>query len=212
MKSETRRAQLIGAATKLFSERGYNGTTTKEIASSAGVNEALIFRYFPSKEVLYRGVIDEYVKSSRKPEWHAEIRRCMAEKDDAALFRKLIGYVFEAYRSDPQMQRLIVFAILEGYHKESERACHLPKGLLKEVVRYISERQSEGALYQMDPLGMFQAVFGMARSYAVGRYIYKLNEMKVSDDEAIEMFVQFVIRATHLPKRILRNSPANQAG
>jgi len=199
MKSQERRAQLIEAATILFAENGYSGTTTKEIARAAGVTEALIFRHFESKESLYKGVIEEYVSRSRRPEWHAEIRRCMDATDDVELLRKLIGYVIEAYRSDPMMQRLIIFATLEGYHKEADRACHLPKPLLKEVVAYFSRRQQEGVFVAMDPLGMFQTIFGMARSFAVGRYVYKLKEISVSDDQAVEMFLAFTMRAVFLP-------------
>jgi TetR/AcrR family transcriptional regulator len=198
MKSQERRAHLIESATALFAEKGYSGTTTKEIARAAGVTEALIFRHFESKESLYKVVIEEYVDRSRRPGWHAEIRRCMDASNDVELFRKLIGYVIEAYRSDPLMQRLIIFATLEGHHKEADRACHLPKPLLKEVVAYLSRRQHEGVLVAMDPLGMFQTIFGMARSFAVGRYVYRLKEISMSDDQAIEMFLAFIVRAVFL--------------
>jgi len=195
MKSPERRIQLIEAATTLFAENGFSGTTTREIARAAGVTEAMIFRHFENKESLYRIVIEEYVGRSRRPEWHAEMRRCMNASDDIELLRKLIGYVIEAYRSDPMMQRLIIFATLEGYHREADRACHLPKPLLKEVVAYIARRQQEGVFVAMDPLGMFQTIFGMARSFAVGRYVYKLKEISMTDDQATEMFLAFTMRA-----------------
>jgi|SRR6187402_139595 len=195
MKSPERRIQLIEAATTLFAENGFSGTTTREIARAAGVTEAMIFRHFENKESLYKIVIEEYVGRSRRPEWHAEMRRCMDANDDIELLKKLIGYVIEAYRSDPMMQRLIIFATLEGYHREADRACHLPKPLLKEVVAYISRRQQEGVFVAMDPLGMFQTIFGMARSFAVGRYVYKLKEISMTDDQATEMFLAFTMRS-----------------
>ena len=48
-----RRQQILQAAMGLFARRGFNGTTTREIARRARVNEAIIFRHFPSKEDLY---------------------------------------------------------------------------------------------------------------------------------------------------------------
>jgi AcrR family transcriptional regulator len=48
----TRRA-LLDAATALFAERGYDRTTVRDIATRAGVNQALLFRYFGSKEALF---------------------------------------------------------------------------------------------------------------------------------------------------------------
>ncbi len=40
---------IIQAAAKIFSEKGYNGTTTKEIAQEARLSEGSIFRYFENK-------------------------------------------------------------------------------------------------------------------------------------------------------------------
>lgn len=56
--AETRRRQILLAAIRLFAERGFRGTTTKEIASAAGVNEALIFRHYATKEELYNAILD----------------------------------------------------------------------------------------------------------------------------------------------------------
>ena len=54
-----RRRQIIRSASGLFARRGYRGTTTREIAKRAGINEALLFRHFPSKEKLYWTIIEE---------------------------------------------------------------------------------------------------------------------------------------------------------
>ena len=49
---EARREEIIHAAIKLFSERGYARTTTKAIAREAGIAEGTIYKYFPSKRDL----------------------------------------------------------------------------------------------------------------------------------------------------------------
>lgn len=48
---------LRAAALRLFSERGFAGTTTQEIASLADVSETLLFRHFGGKAQLYDAVI-----------------------------------------------------------------------------------------------------------------------------------------------------------
>lgn len=55
-----RREQLVGTALRLFSEKGYRGTSVRDIARAAGVNEALLYHYFSSKGDLFRAVLDEY--------------------------------------------------------------------------------------------------------------------------------------------------------
>jgi AcrR family transcriptional regulator len=53
LSAEERRAAIIKAVRKLFAEKGFHGTTTRELAQAAGVSEALLFKHFPNKEALY---------------------------------------------------------------------------------------------------------------------------------------------------------------
>ncbi len=46
---------------KLFSERGFDGTSTREIAKAARINEAIIFRHFKTKESLYWAVLADRI-------------------------------------------------------------------------------------------------------------------------------------------------------
>src|SRR5262245_66223991 len=59
MAAEDRRQQIIDVAVRLFSQKGFRGTTTKEIALAAGVNESIIFRHFTTKSELYAAIIDQ---------------------------------------------------------------------------------------------------------------------------------------------------------
>jgi AcrR family transcriptional regulator len=47
------RAALLVAARMLMTERGVEGTSTRDVAAAAGVNQALVYRYFGSKEKLF---------------------------------------------------------------------------------------------------------------------------------------------------------------
>ena len=47
------RDRIVEASVRLFSNQGFNGTSTREIARLADVNESSVFRYFPTKEGLF---------------------------------------------------------------------------------------------------------------------------------------------------------------
>jgi AcrR family transcriptional regulator len=80
--SDQRRAGIIQAVRKVFVEKGFHGTTTRELALAAGVSEALLFKHFPSKEALYRAMELSCVKQ----EHSAEVDRLEAlEPSTAAL-------------------------------------------------------------------------------------------------------------------------------
>lgn len=54
---------ILAAASGLFGERGYRGTTTRAIAERAGVNEVTVFRRFGSKQGLLRALGESWAKT-----------------------------------------------------------------------------------------------------------------------------------------------------
>jgi AcrR family transcriptional regulator len=84
-KDETRRALLL-AAIALFSERGYEQTTTAAVAARAGVTEMTLFRHFPTKASLvvsdpYDPLIAESVRA--RPADESPLHAAMAGVLDA---------------------------------------------------------------------------------------------------------------------------------
>jgi TetR/AcrR family transcriptional regulator, transcriptional repressor of aconitase len=55
--SDERRKAIVRAAVPLFARKGFAGTTTRELAEVAGISEALLFKHFPSKQLLYREIL-----------------------------------------------------------------------------------------------------------------------------------------------------------
>lgn len=55
----SRREEILAAAGRLFAERGYHRTTTKDIALAADVSEGTIYNYFTSKEDLLMGLMEQ---------------------------------------------------------------------------------------------------------------------------------------------------------
>jgi AcrR family transcriptional regulator len=60
MSTKTTRQKILDAALKLFSQRGFLGAATRQIAREAGVAEVTLFRHFGSKEKLFEEVIRGY--------------------------------------------------------------------------------------------------------------------------------------------------------
>lgn len=57
-RADTTRAGILGAATRVFAAVGFAGARTDTIAAAAGVNKALLYYYFQSKEGLYTAVFE----------------------------------------------------------------------------------------------------------------------------------------------------------
>ena len=55
-----RKQQILAAATAVFSQKGYAGATTREIAETADISEGTLYNYFASKQDLLIGLADAY--------------------------------------------------------------------------------------------------------------------------------------------------------
>ena len=58
---EARRKAVLDAARELVRERGYNGTTTKQIATACELSEATLFWYFKSKDEIFTSLLFEAI-------------------------------------------------------------------------------------------------------------------------------------------------------
>ena len=53
LSNEDRRAAIVKAVRRVFAEKGFDGTTTRELADAAGISEGLLFKHFPNKAALF---------------------------------------------------------------------------------------------------------------------------------------------------------------
>lgn len=92
------RSLLLNSALDLFAQRGFAGTSTREIALNAGVSEALLFRHFGTKVALFEEAvvkpfgrfINDYVDR-----WEADSE---AHDDVAGLAQDYIGGLYDLLR------------------------------------------------------------------------------------------------------------------
>ncbi|MET1133512.1 MAG: helix-turn-helix domain-containing protein [Aeromicrobium sp.] len=64
MSAERRRAQITESARRVFAQKGFAATRTREIAAEAGINEAMLYRHFPSKEELFEASVLESIDAA----------------------------------------------------------------------------------------------------------------------------------------------------
>jgi AcrR family transcriptional regulator len=63
-----RREQIVGAATRVFAEKGFRRATTREVARAAGVSEGTIYNYFEDKDALLLAILDKLNETERRAE------------------------------------------------------------------------------------------------------------------------------------------------
>lgn len=126
-----RRAGILRAATRCFADRGYSGTTTASVAAQAGVNEALVFRHFGSKQDLFLACVDAA--------WERLQARCeelYASEPDARHWRMPGRAFLEIVRAEPDVARMWMRGLVETTGV-AEIDGHLAR-LMREVHGYVT--------------------------------------------------------------------------
>jgi AcrR family transcriptional regulator len=105
LEGDARRAQIVGIARELFAGGGYRTTTTRQLARAAGVSDALMYRYFKSKDDVLRAVVDQGLAG------FAAMREAAEAGRDRPLAERLtiLGRAFLA-TLDAQVDLLVLFA------------------------------------------------------------------------------------------------------
>lgn len=208
MAGEERREQILRVAVGLFSNHGFRGTTTKEIAHAAGVSEAMVFRHFATKEELYAAILDHKAckgSGSFEPEHMAA--EAIKVKDDRGVFESLALGALNHHDDDPEFQRLLLYSALEK-HKLAEMFFD---GFVRKVYDflggYIRERQQEGALLEMDPAIVVRCFVGMVMHHSLNNNLWdpKHRLLNISNEAAAKHFTEVLLNGIAL-------NPAKRSG
>jgi TetR/AcrR family transcriptional regulator len=179
---DERRQQILDTAAELFAQRGFAGTTTKQIAEAVGTSETVLFRHFPTKESLYAAILEHRVPVEEVDRWLDDLRAFADRRDDDALFGAVAKAILRSYRENATFHRLMLFASLENH--ALARLGHLKyttpvAGFLRE---YISRRQAEGAFKRVRPELVVHTLFSVVGQYALWNMV-GVNPLALSEQE-----------------------------
>lgn len=154
---QTRQAGIIAAAAALFAAKGFQGTTTKEIAKTAGISEALVFKHFPTKRALYAAILAE---KSPLDDLLAAVDAAAHKRNDRQVFTLIAGHRIRRH-TDSTLLRLLLFSALEGHALSAMFFRTQHRVFYDYLAGYIERRIRDGAFRRMDPLLAARSFIGM---------------------------------------------------
>jgi AcrR family transcriptional regulator len=199
MKGDERREQILRTAVSLFSQRGFSGTTTKEIARAAGVSEAMVFRHFSTKDELYEAIIESKScegEAEKMPwEGNPELARAVEEKDDYAFFYGLALHAMNKHHSDVGFMRLLFYSALEEHQLAERFFNEFISKLYVFIGDYVETRQREGAMRDVKPRIVVRAFLGMLIHHSMNNILWdkKRTLLDISNEEAAQNFAQIIL-------------------
>jgi TetR/AcrR family transcriptional regulator len=166
-----RRREILEAALRVFSERGFRGATIKEIAREAGIrSSALIYWYFEDKDDLFRAILTEFLPVVRRVADTAEL---MDRPPEEVL--QLIAGIFLDTFDDPTTVRLFRVTLSAAAASPGEIGQALEKAqreVLGFVTTYLQRQVDLGRLRLHDPQSAARSFVGMLIVYVLSREVF----------------------------------------
>jgi AcrR family transcriptional regulator len=149
------RERILEMAEASLGERGYHGTRLHQIAERVGIQKASLFHYFPSKDALYRAVVDVGFGETDRT-----IRRVLeAEGNPLEKLRRLIEAYVDMVAAHPARTRIFLRQSL-GDTPVGHRAPDSER-LLGMVVQFIVDGQQAKIFAPVDAAALVLGVVGM---------------------------------------------------
>jgi AcrR family transcriptional regulator len=180
---EETRGKILAAARELFERNGTRGTTTREVAERAGVNEATLFRHFGSK----RALLDAMREQACGVE---QLRSVIAGLDGAGFaadLRTIAYYVVDHMIGKRAM--MCVSLAEDAARTDDSPEWRGPSQIHTDLAAYFTAKAQAG-LVNGEPAFVARYFMGIMFSYVVGR---KLWDSTVSDRATIDGIVDLFL-------------------
>lgn len=198
MKGDARREQILQTAVNLFSQRGFSGTTTKEIGRAAGVSEAMVFRHFSTKSELYGAILgDKACHDGIRFPWDENpvLREALDNGDDYAVFYNIALNALTKQQADVNFMRLLFYSALEEHELADRFFDEFVARLYEFIGAYIERRQADGAMRNVDPRIVVRAFLGMMIHHSLNNILWdkKRRLLDITNEEAAKNFAEILL-------------------
>lgn len=184
------RDKILNAAIDLFSQNGFKGVTTKQIALAASVNEVTLFRQFGSKQKIFQEVMEAFY-------FESEFKKVFEEEIVWDLEQDLLCISKIYYEHMKRNKKLILAGIKESMGPNNTEYPHekFPKKIKVVLIEYFKEMQERGKMIKKSP--ELQAItflfthFGSSMNYE----LLEVNMTEVNLEEFIKNSVNIFVKA-----------------
>ncbi|UCF98579.1 MAG: TetR/AcrR family transcriptional regulator [Spirochaetaceae bacterium] len=155
------RDSILTAAFRMFGERGFGGTTIKDLAQSLDISPGSVYTYFSGKEELFRCTVEEGWQR-----FLLEISRIVtAPKELKERFDSILDYCFESLKQALPLLRGMLFDSRQRrlLHENLQLLCQLLEQLIREgqsqgLIRIVLAEEHVRAQIKINVFGVLSSV------------------------------------------------------
>ncbi|MBP1688308.1 MAG: transcriptional regulator, TetR family [Deltaproteobacteria bacterium] len=150
------RERILEVAEAFFGERGYDGTKLQLIAQNVGIQKASLFHYFPSKEHLYRAVLQRGLGESEE----TTLRIFESQASPLEKVRAAIDAYVDMVAARPARTKILLRQSIEDAPGVYQQVAE-PQRLLNLVVGFVVDGQRTQVFAPIDPVALVLGIGGM---------------------------------------------------
>src|SRR5271157_345241 len=155
------RAAILKAAEQIYAEHGLAGARTDAIAAAAGVNKALLYYYFKSKEGLYEAVV-----GSQMREFYQQAREVLSAKGAAGpILLRYVSYHFDFTSTHPNYPRIFQRMMMEGDRTLERMIREHSIPLTKLMVALLARGMKSGEFRRLNKQHAIVSISGLTAHY-----------------------------------------------
>jgi AcrR family transcriptional regulator len=192
----SKEAAILAAATEIFGAKGYGDARTADIASAAGVTERTLFRYFPTKDQLYRRVMFPAVLAATMPRELTETGKLFASDSESfpEWHRRVLKLRVGAARAAAPQFRLVLATLMSDGALRDKVIRIWRENLWQHALATVERFQRRGQLRSDLPReAIARAIISLNLGYIIARALLA-PEASWDDDAEIEATVELLLR------------------
>jgi AcrR family transcriptional regulator len=201
--------RIVEAAVQLFSRGGYKGTSTREIAQLAGVNEATLFRYFSRKADLFWTATESRLNRLKLGR---ELQNGLAaDVDPGIIVPMLVEFVVQNMAQCPELMRLLYVAGFELPGAERMFREHLGP-IFDSVNAYFGRCAARGAIGDLEPTFATLGLAGAVSAHCNLHQLFTGRDLPWDVHAVAPAYAQFWLNALRqqVPVSSAQDGRANQ--
>ena len=189
-----RREAILTNAIQLFADKGFRGTTTRELAAAVGVSEPVIYQHFATKSDLYEAILErQSLQSTSLGPWPDG-----GFGSDAETFLALGKLIWSWYEQDRTLSRLLFFSALEGHELSDIFFARHARGFTDQISAHIQTRIDAGVFRPVDADTVASCFIGMVAHDAESVTMFHFDPKKTSREQRLNDMVDLFLRGVVL--------------
>lgn len=183
--ADATRDRIVAAAVELFSERSFDGATTREIAALAGVTQPLLNYHFRSKEELWRAAVDSLFELLND----TVLQRARGLRGvDQITTAKLLVHEFVTFSArNPQLHRIITQESKTDGARMDYLVDHHVRPIYEDTVRMFDSLREAGAVPDIPAANLYYILTGAGPTmFVLGPECRRLTKIDPTDEDVIE--------------------------